>query len=63
MLWSQVRVGVGELWPQNKSELDMGFQREDSERESIVRFLHLVTSLHRGPRVTCFSKKRVCSCL
>lgn len=28
MLWYQVMVGVGELWPQNKSKLDMGFQVE-----------------------------------
>lgn len=67
MLWYQGRLGIGELWLRNKSELDMGFQMEpeikdyDLEREN-VRFPYLIASLHLGPTVTCFPRKRVRGC-
>lgn len=66
MLRYQVRVGFSELRPQNKSELDRGFQMEPEITARILkgRMLSdsLITSFHLGPTVICFSRKRVWRC-
>lgn len=65
MLRYQMRVVFGEFWPQNQSELTWGFrwrlkaQIRTFERGNVVRVPHLIISLHLGPIVTCFPRKRV----